>query len=623
MRKPFFLLAVLFSVLLALPVQSRTTKQANKYQCTIDLTQVKDDEVPVTIVVPPVAQNQVEFHMPKIVPGTYSISDFGRFIKAFKAYNAQGEALTVEQLTDNRWLISDATQLHNITYWVEDTYDTELGNKIFEPAGTNIEAERNIFVINTHGFIGYLDGLKQVPFEVTIKKPNSLFGATSLPLQSTDDSTDVYVTENYMNLADAPMMYSQPDTSVLTVGGAEILVSVYSPGNKLTAAFVMENLKEVLLAQKEYLGGKLPIDRYAFMIYLFDRYPATGAFGALEHSYSSLYSLPDIDPGTLAKHVRDIAAHEFFHIVTPLNIHSEQIHYFNYITPEMSQHLWLYEGVTEYSAHHVQVQHGLTNTEVFLNEMMSKIKETENYNDTVPFTYMSSNCLGKYEPQYQNVYYKGALIGMCLDIELLTLSQGKYNLQSLMRDLAQSYGKTTPFKDEELFDKIEALTYPEIGQFLRTYVGGPTPLPLEATFKKAGIYYRRREETQIISLGNIRIESGTEATYPVTITDVSQLNAFGQEMGFQEGDQIVRLNKTKVNSGNFAEVIDEWKAQTKAGDRVTMTVLRPVEGQKAKKKKLKASAIEVTIMAEWVMKEDDQATPAQQAVKQAWLSASQ
>jgi predicted metalloprotease with PDZ domain len=41
--------------------------------------------------------------------------------------------------------------------------------------------------------------------------------------------------------------------------------------------------------------------------------------------------------------------HEFFHIVTPLSIHSKEIQDFDY-NDKMSEHLWMYEGVTEYFA---------------------------------------------------------------------------------------------------------------------------------------------------------------------------------------------------------------------------------------------------------------------------------
>jgi predicted metalloprotease with PDZ domain len=47
--------------------------------------------------------------------------------------------------------------------------------------------------------------------------------------------------------------------------------------------------------------------------------------------------------------MKDVVSHEFFHIVTPLTIHSKEIHYFDYNSPKMSN-LWMYEGVTEYFA---------------------------------------------------------------------------------------------------------------------------------------------------------------------------------------------------------------------------------------------------------------------------------
>ena len=64
----------------------------------------------------------------------------------------------------------------------------------------------------------------------------------------------------------------------------------------------------------------------------------------------------------------DIAAHEFFHIVTPLNIHSEIIEHFNFVTPVPSQHLWLYEGTTEWAAHAMQLRAGLKSPDEYLAE---------------------------------------------------------------------------------------------------------------------------------------------------------------------------------------------------------------------------------------------------------------
>ena len=73
---------------------------------------------------------------------------------------------------------------------------------------------------------------------------------------------------------------------------------------------------------------------------------------ALEHHRSTtVVFYENLEASVLKKYITDIVSHEFFLTLTPLNIHSEQIHNFNYNEAVMSQHLWLYEGTTEYFSH--------------------------------------------------------------------------------------------------------------------------------------------------------------------------------------------------------------------------------------------------------------------------------
>ena len=134
-----------------------TVAQEAKYIAYMDLNKVEDDKVQVLVDVPNVNSDEAEYHIPKIVPGTYSISDFGRFVTEFKAIDAKGNVLESEKISENKWLIKGAKDLDKISYWVEDTYDTDKGNVIFEPAGTNIEAGKS-FVINTFGFLRLFKG---------------------------------------------------------------------------------------------------------------------------------------------------------------------------------------------------------------------------------------------------------------------------------------------------------------------------------------------------------------------------------------------------------------------------------------------------------------------------------
>ena len=98
----------------------------------------------------------------------------------------------------------------------------------------------------------------------------------------------------------------------------------------------------------------------------------------------------------------------------------------------------------------------------------------------VSFTEMSAKILEpEFEPMYGNVYQKGALIGMCLDLYILKYSNSEKDLQWVMRQLAKKYGKEKSFKDEDLFDVITALTSPEVGAFLDKHVAGPNRSPTQ------------------------------------------------------------------------------------------------------------------------------------------------
>ncbi|MCV9388891.1 M61 family metallopeptidase [Reichenbachiella ulvae] len=591
--------------------------QDQKYKVTIDLNNVVEDRVMVTCELPAIPKDTIEYHIPKIVPGTYSIYDFGRFALDFKAMNADGDTLTTTNITDNRIAIYGSKDLASISYWVDDTYDTDKSNFIFEPAGTSIEDD-TCYVINTFAMVGYLEGMKDLPYEVTISKPAALFGATALSKEIINDSTDVYTTGNYFDLADGPIMYSVPDTATFEVGGAKILISVYSPNNVLESSFVKEQIVPTLEAQKEYMGGELPVDNYAFLVYLFNGMSGSGGFGALEHSYSSMYSLPELDPMRLAQIIRDVAAHEFFHIVTPLNIHSEEIGEFDFINPKMSKHLWLYEGMTEYAAGLAQVKYGEMSMDDYLNVIFGKIKSSRsNYQDDLPFTELSKKCLDETKDQYGNVYQKGALIGMALDIRLRELSGGEYGVEQMMIDLSKKYGKEQSFKDDELFDQITEMTYPEIGEFFDQYVAGGTPIPYGDFLGKAGIDFDSGESTKELSLGQIGFAVHDTL---LMIQSVSKANAFGREMGYQQGDIFLEFDGEDIDISNYQELFAAYKENHEVGDKIKIIVLRENEDGELKKVKLKARAIEVEVTKDSKISLNPDATEEQLALRKAWLN---
>lgn len=598
-----------------------TVYAQNDYKVSIDLTQAQEDKVPVEIEVPILEQREVEYHMPKIVPGTYSISDFGRFVDNFQAIDNAGNNLEFDKISTNRWVIKEADRLAKITYWIEDSFDEFDGygrNKVFEPGGMSIEADRQVFVINPFGFVGYLEGEKFKPFELTIKHAEEIKGATSLKKISETDSTDTYTAANYNFLADAPLLYCEPDMANKEIAGANILVSVYSPNQVLSAQSVMDNIDELMEAQAQYLGGQLPVDRYAYLIYLFDGPTISGSWGALEHSYSSLYTLPEMEANRISQIVKDVAAHEFFHIVTPLNIHSEEIHNFNYIEPEMSQHLWLYEGVTEYSSQHVQVKYDLYELTDFLDEMRNKMIQQEQNNVDIPYTEFSENILEpKNEKRYGDVYAGGALIAMCLDLTIIKSTNGEKDLQWLLRELSKEYGPLKAFKDEELFAEIEKRTTAEVGDFLRKHIGGTEPLPYEKVLGWAGIDFKSESITSVITAG--KFTPALNDDQEIYVAGTSEMNEFGKRLGLQEEDVVLQWNGEPLSLENFQAVLQKFYDETNEGDKVEVLVRRKIKGN-SKEKKLKAKARLITSTQKFDLQILQDLTEEQMKVRSAWLN---
>ena len=236
-------------------------------------------------------------------------------------------------------------------------------------------------MLNTHGFVGYFEGKSEIPYTVEIKHPATLWGATSLVDTNPSNEIDVYNASRYGELVDNPMMYTKPDYTEFNVEGMDIVISVYSPTGKFKAADITPETEKFMRAQKKFLGKFNANKKYTVLLYLSDvKAKDAKGFGALEHMTSTTVVMPEMMPlEALQEQLKDVVSHEFFHIVTPLSVHSREIHYFDFNKPQMSEHLWMYEGITEYFANLFQVNQGLISEEDFYKRMAGKIEEANNY----------------------------------------------------------------------------------------------------------------------------------------------------------------------------------------------------------------------------------------------------
>jgi len=566
----------LYIVLLTLVVACKpkqqiasTTKKKAENKVLINLVNVEDDKVKVEFTPAIIKAESTIFYIPRIIPGTYSSDNYGEFVTEFSAVTKSGTTLPVKRLDKNSWAITKASNLHKVIYYVNDTFDTENAHEVFSPSGTNILKGEN-YLLNLHGFVGYFKETVQKPYVLSVVHTNKVSKATSketilginpkLKINQTDNIDSFYY-NRYAEVVDSPILYADQDIETFMVGDIEVLLSVYSPNKIHTAKSLLPSMQRMMTAQKNFMGAINSTKKYSILLYL-SEYNETDAsgFGALEHNNSTVVVMPEAYPKEgLEKQLIDIVAHEFFHIITPLTVHSKEIHDFDYNDPKMSAHLWMYEGTTEYFAQIFQVKEGLISKDEFLKRIVQKIERANLYDDTMSFTKMSKNILQEpYKAAYENVYYKGALISMCLDILIRNKSNGKKGILDVMQSLSNRFGSNRPFLDEELIPVYTAFSYPEVGAFLNKHVVNGEPINYADFFQYVGLeygfstlatdYFIEDEETPYIRANKEKNQ--------IYFGDNVYKSSFFKELEIQENDILVAVNGQKYDLNNVPYLIE-------------------------------------------------------------------
>jgi predicted metalloprotease with PDZ domain len=204
---------------------------------------------------------------------------------------------------------------------------------------------------------------------------------------------------------------------------------------------------------------------------------------------------------------------------------------------------------------------------------------------------------------------------MCLDLYLLKLSEGKYGLQNLKQDLMNKYGPEKPFDDEELFDIITEMTFPEIRDFFIKYVEGPQSLPYKEMLSYAGYEFFEKYEIEKIMMIGATMEGQPDGTLKI-----EDLMEFGKVLKLKTGDILYSVNGEEIYYTNYYRIAGEFEKNAKPGDEVTIVVLRKNKNGELKKKTLKAETYLVKKQESFVSIPMKKPTAEQLAVRKAWIN---
>ena len=526
--------------------------QDNVFHYELDLTK-QNDAFNITLLTPTLSENDEIYSFVSYAPGVHQPLDFGRFIKMFKVYDKDGNELLTNKISTNDFKILEPTKVSSIVYEIDDSFDMSTNyHPIYPMSGTGIN--KNYTIVNPHGVFGYFKNLKNNPIELKLKLEGDPLVGTAL----NKNENDIYEIQSFYHLTDSPILIGDSLTyAEIIIDEIKVEAYVYSPTDKITAQMALNEAIPMLNAAKDFIGYS-PVDRYTFLMYFASdsdvtEMPVFEAGGALEHSLSSTYALPAM-PEYLP-FLKDIIAHEFMHILSPLHLHSNVLANFDYSNPlSEDQHVWLYEGVTEWVSYIMQVKSGVVTLDDYLNYLSDKTNNSESYSDNYSLTRISREwSTDEGNKQYGNIYQLGALTAAMMDIKLLQLSNGEKGLREVYLELINKYGKDNPFDNDTFFNTLVVMTYPEIREFIDDHIKNNTPFDFEKEMKIVGInYYEKQKNSENLAIMGIGIHQNSDGK-PV----ISYLSNDYKGSLLKKGDIITHFNGKEFTTSTYDEIFDE------------------------------------------------------------------
>ncbi len=595
-------------LILALLVTVNIYAQENTFYYQLDLSK-KNDTYNVTVLVPQLSEEDNIYSFVSYAPGVHQPLDFGRFVKSFRVYDNDGNELITNKISINDFKILEPIKVSKIVYEIDDSFDMSTDyHPIYPMSGTGITD--NYIIINTHGVFGYFKNLKNSPIELKLKLDGNPKVGTAL-----DKNTEgTFLVDSYYHFTDSPILIGEELTYASSmVDEIKVEAFVYSPNDKINAEIVLELAGPILNAAKEFIGYS-PVDRYVFLMYFNDHQdvkemPVLKFGGALEHSYSSTYAL-QADPRFLPM-LKNIIAHEFMHILSPLNLHSEILANTDYSKPvSQDDHVWLYEGVTEWVSYAMQVRSGIATFEDYLSYLSDKIVESEKFNSEYSLVRISQEwSTDEGNKQYGNIYQLGSLTAAMLDIKLLQLSNGETGLREVYLELIKTYGKNKPFDNATFFDEIVAATYPEIQSFIDDHVINNTSFNFKEEMSSIGIsYYKQRKSAENLATLGIGIAGNSDIK-----GYINSLSSDYKGSLLEVGDIIKSINGIElVDSATYMTIMDGIKKMN-VGEQYEIVIFR-------KQEEKTISETLYTKYDQHVFEIDPNATEEEQKLRKMWMT---
>jgi predicted metalloprotease with PDZ domain len=544
--------------------------------------------------------DSVELRMAAWTPGSYLVRDYARHVQELVAESESGRALVVTKVDKATWRVSLA-----------GAHEVRVRYRVFAHELT----VRTSHVDATHAFVNgaptflWIEARAGEPHAVRVDAPagwtvvgGPAAGVTAWEAADLDE------------LLDTPIHAGPGPVVAIEAAGRTADLTTWGRFDE-PAAISTEQLAadtgKIMDAYARLFGG-VPYDRYAFLLML-----APNAHGGLEHKRSCAL-LGSSYAFTARKKYEDLlelVSHEYFHLWNVKRIRPRVLGPFDYGRENYTRSLWVAEGITSYydryTLRRARLMGGKRYLEKLAEEWGSLLAVPGRRRQSVEESSYDA-WIKLYRPDENSAnstvsyYLKGAVVALCLDLEIRRRSGGRRSLDDVMVRLWREYGeRDRGFADGDVQLEMERAVDLDLGSFFERCVRGREDPDLEGVLRSAGLTLRAKVE-----------KDGDEVKTPGWLgvnlkgATVSTALAGGpaEQAGLYAGDEIVAVNGFRADDKGLAERL----AARRPGDRVRVAFFRRDE----------LGEVEVTLGEKpptWEIVPAEHASENERALRAQWL----
>ncbi len=570
----------------------------------IDVTRPADRELLVRATWTGTEGGEAEFFLPTWTPGSYLLREYARHVSTVRAFAPGTEdELPCEKIQKNRWRAATRGGAVELRYRV---YAHELTVRT-----ADVDAHHAYW--NHTCALLWPVGQERTPADIVVDHPLGWRLCCSLPHETREEDGRARCTLRAAELddaLDAPVLIGDTERRTWSVDDVPHAIELDGLEGVAPPPSMAADLRAICEAAKAVFGGALPYESYLFQALFCDQ-----GYGGLEHRNSSTLLMPRTSL-TTEKGYREflgLAAHELFHAWNVKRLRPAELWSYDYEQENYTRMLWLMEGWTAYYDDLLVARAGLSTQSTYLASMAKNVQGMRSAPGRFALSLEESSFdawIRLYRPDEntrnssQNYYGNGAVAAMCLDLGLRRATGGQRSLDDVLRQLwRETYEQQRGYELEDVRRAVTEVGGSERFEELREMVAGPLDPALEDVLSYVGVRLETRDDGKPF----LGIAFRANSTFVASVTRDEP--AF--RGGVAPGDELLAVQQLRVTSESWQTV---FAAVAEVGAPVELTVarrgvLRTLEVTPA------ANPGRVQLVA------DEDATPAQQEARAAWLGA--